>query len=70
MTIKEKILTLVKENQNEVLLNEIYEILKESEEDIFLSESQLKRLEIADEQIEKGEVRSNEQVLGKYPDHG
>ncbi len=59
-------MTLVKENQNEELLSEIYDILKESEEAVTLTNAQLQRLDVAEGQIERGEVKSNKEVLRKH----
>ena len=66
MRIKDKILTLIRNNKNEDLLKEIYDILRESEYVVNLSGTQLNRLDIAEDQIRRGEVKSNDDVMNKY----
>lgn len=66
MKIKDKIFSLIRKNENEDLLKEIYDILKESEHIVNLTETQLKRLDVAEDQIRKGEVTSNDDIMNKY----
>lgn len=66
MRIKDKIFSLIRNNKNEDLLREIYDILRESEHVVNLTDIQLKRLDIAEDQIKKGEVKSNDDIMNKY----
>jgi hypothetical protein len=66
MQLKEKIIDLLKSNNNEELLEEIYLILQESEKDIKLSDNQLKRIDLAEEQIKYGKTKSHDDVMKKF----
>ena len=66
MQLKEKIINLLNATKNDELLAEIYSILQESEKDIQLTESQLKRIDLAENQIKYGKVKSHEEVMKKY----
>jgi len=66
MQLKEKIINLLNATKNDELLAEIYSILQESEKDIHLNESQLKRIDLAENQIKYGKVKSHEEVMKKY----
>ena len=66
MRIKDKIFSLIRNNKNEDLLKEIYDILRESEHVVNLTDIQLKRLDLAEDQIKKGEVKSNDDIMNKY----
>lgn len=66
MQLKEKIIHLLNSSKNEELLEEIYQILQESESDIQLSKNQLKRIDLAEEQIKYGKVKSHDEVMKKY----
>ncbi len=66
MRIKDKIFSLIRNNKNEDLLKEIYDILRESEHVVNLTDTQLVRLDIAEDQIRKGEIKSNDDVMKKY----
>ena len=65
MSIKEKLYTLIKDNNNETLLKEIYQILIESETDIILTDEQLKRIDLAEEEVKYGKVVSNDDLMKK-----
>lgn len=66
MELKEKIIDLLRSNQNEELLEEIYLILQESNNEIILSKNQLKRIDVAEDQIRYGKVKSHDEVMKKY----
>ena len=66
MRIKDKIFSLIQNNKNEDLLKEIYDLLRELEHVVNLTDIQLNRLDIAEDQIKKGEVKSNDDIISKY----
>ena len=66
MRIKDKIFSLIRNNKNEDLLKEIYDILRESEHVVNLTDIQLNRLDIAEDQTKKGEVKGNDDIMNKY----
>ena len=66
MHIKDNIIKMLKAEHDEEVLKEIYLILQESEKEIKLNESQLKRIDIAEQQIKYGKVISHDDVIKKH----
>lgn len=63
--LKNKIINKVRQVNDEEVLNEIYKLLDDSLEDteiMMLSENHKNAIEVANEQIEKGEYLTNEQA--------
>lgn len=70
--LKNKIINKVRQVNDEEVLNEIYKLLDDTLEDteiMMLSENHKNAIEVAKEQIEKGEYYTNEQAnkeIGKW----